>query len=58
MSQLELQKKEKVRKRDNWFVDFFAEFSFSLVAEVLVGIILRAVLFIPRMIIRSISNIF
>lgn len=58
MSQLELQKKEKVRKRDNWFVDFFAEFSFSLVAEMLMGILLRIVLFIPRMIIRSISNIF
>lgn len=44
--------------KDNVFLDCFAEFSFTLVFELLISIIWNIILFIPRVLIRALSNIF
>lgn len=44
--------------KDNVFLEFFAEFSFTLVFELLISIVWNIILFIPRVLIRALSNIF
>lgn len=63
MSQLQFMnklKKKQINKerKDNIFRDFFAEFSVTLVFELIINIIWNTLLFIPRILIRALSNLF
>lgn len=53
-------KKKRIKKerKDNIFLDFFAEFSLTLVLEIIINIIWNVLLFIPRILIRGLSNLF
>lgn len=59
MNQLPIETKDKKKKRkDNIFADCFAEWSLTLVAEMLINLIWQILLFIPRVLIRALSNLF
>ncbi|OHX53896.1 hypothetical protein BB776_01585 [Planococcus salinarum] len=63
VNQLAIETKVKKKKdNDNPFADCFAEWSFTLAAEMLVSIIWyfiwNILLFIPRMLLRALSNLF
>lgn len=52
-------KKKRINKerKDNIFKDIFAEFSITLVFEIIINIIWNILLFIPRILIRGLSNL-
>lgn len=59
MNQLPIETKDKKKKReDNRFTHCFAEWSLTLVAEMLINLIWQILLFIPRVLIRALSNLF
>lgn len=63
MNQLPIETKDKKKKnKENPFTHCFAEFSFTLVSEMLISIIWyiiwNIILFIPRVLIRALSNLF
>lgn len=53
---MEIEKKKK-KLRDNWFVELFTEFSFTLVFEIIFSIIWNVLLFIPRLLLRFFSHV-
>lgn len=48
---------EKKKLTDNWFVELFTEFSFTLVFEIIFSIIWNVLLFIPRLLLRFFSHV-
>ncbi|MBZ5201418.1 hypothetical protein HU147_09355 [Planomicrobium chinense] len=50
-------KKKKRKLRDNWFVELISEFSFTLFIEAILSIVWNVILFIPRLLLRFLSNL-
>ncbi|WKA51583.1 hypothetical protein QWY22_02995 [Planococcus liqunii] len=53
---MEIEKKKR-KLRDNWFVELISEFSFTLFIEVVLSIVWNVILFIPRLLLRFLSNL-
>lgn len=56
MSQMPTDRKKP--KKDNAIKEFFADSSLNLVFEMVISFIWNVVLFIPRVIVRMISNVY